>query len=112
MSEQSKATVTKGERINVEGVGRMLRSAADLLFKGPPCADIRKDGEGKHSTCLSRESRRPMTTAEKRATNFVSGHRPFWRYDVNGMCGPCRAYWYAENAANEAAALMRNDVGG
>lgn len=68
---------------------KAARALAQDLFDGP-CNDVR--GSNPSPPCMSREeAREPFPTHHTR--------RGFDVFDAQNLCLSCRAYWYAEMAA-------------
>ena len=77
----------------IEELGKIARDLASALYSN--------DGElgcSQPTPCLITEVERPLTPAEK-TEGFV--RRPFYAYDTSRLCASCRAYWFAEMAAQQ-----------
>jgi hypothetical protein len=75
----------------LEELSQIARELSGELFhtEETPCS-------GGNGGCLRVEEARPLTRAEKQAG---LARRPFDAYDHSRLCAGCRAYWFAEMAA-------------
>lgn len=78
--------------MNLETLSTESRKIASALFSSDETRCSQK------MLCMEREESRPLTKAEK-----MQGwtRRPFGAYNADFMCAGCRAYWFAEMAAQQ-----------
>lgn len=78
----------------LEEFARTSRELANALFSDDEVACSQQAGG--QPSCVQKEEDRPLTKEEKRKD---WARRPFFAYDPDRMCAGCRAYFFAEMAA-------------
>lgn len=88
--------------LELESAASTARQLANELFSQEVavCVNQQKDGD---LSCIQQEGRRALTRPEK-ARGWA--RRPFPYYDADRLCRSCRAYFYAELAAQTVHEMM------